>query len=60
MEERGLAAATVDRRLSTVVVGKRATGPILVRHDGGRLDLPTAHRWVRSIDQRAGLDLARG
>jgi integrase/recombinase XerD len=35
---------------------RRTDGPILVRHDGGRLDLRTAHRWVRAIGRRAGLD----
>jgi integrase/recombinase XerD len=44
-------ARTVD-----LAVGERATGPILVRHDGGRLDPRTAHRWVRSIGRLAGLD----
>jgi integrase/recombinase XerD len=43
-------ARTVD-----LAVGERATGPVLLRHDGGRLDPRTAHRWVRSIGQRAGL-----
>jgi len=44
-------ARTVD-----LAVGERATGPVLLRHDGSRLDPRTAHRWVRSIGQRAGLD----
>ena len=44
-------ARTVD-----MAVGERATGPILIRHDGDRLDPRTAHRWVRSIGQHAGLD----
>jgi integrase/recombinase XerD len=44
-------ARTID-----LAVGERATGPILVRHDGSRLDPRTAHRWVRSIGQRAGVD----
>src|SRR3954454_10133578 len=44
-------ARTID-----LAVGERTSGPILVRHDGSRLDRRTAHRWVRSIGQRAGLD----
>src|SRR5262249_29724545 len=44
-------ARTID-----LAVGERASGPILLRHDGSRLDPRTAHRWVRSIGQRAGLD----
>jgi integrase/recombinase XerD len=44
-------ARTVD-----LAVGERSTGPILTRHDGRRLDPRTAHRWVRSVGQRAGLD----
>lgn len=43
-------ARTIDR-----AVGERQEGPILVRHDGQRLDRRTAHRWVRSIGRRAGL-----
>jgi len=43
-------ARTID-----LAVGERATGPILRRHDGQRLDRRTAHRWVRSIAKRAGL-----
>ena len=35
--------------------GERHEGPILCRRDGQRLDLRTAHRWVRSIGRRAGL-----
>lgn len=37
-------------------IGERTEGPILVRHDGRRLDPRTAYRWVRSIGKRAGLD----
>jgi integrase/recombinase XerD len=44
-------ARTID-----LAVGERAMGPILVRHDRSRLDPRTAHRWVRAIGQRAGLD----
>jgi integrase/recombinase XerD len=44
-------ARTID-----LAVGERVCGPILVRHDGGRLDPRTAHRWVRAIGRRAGLD----
>ena len=29
-------------------------GPILLRHDGQRLDRRTAHRWVRSIESAPG------
>jgi len=43
-------------RAVDLAVGERATGPILVRRDGGRLDPRTAHRWVRSIGHRVGLD----
>jgi integrase/recombinase XerD len=45
-------ARTVD-----LAVGERQQGPILLRHDGQRLDRRTAHRWVRSIGKRAGLGL---
>jgi integrase/recombinase XerD len=44
------AARTID-----LVIGERAEGPILRRHDGHRLDRRTAHRWVRAIGRRAGL-----
>jgi site-specific recombinase XerD len=44
-------ARTVD-----LAVSERSTGPILTRHDGRRLDPRTAHRWVRAVGQRAGLD----
>jgi integrase/recombinase XerD len=44
-------ARTVD-----LAVGERHEGPILRRRDGHRLDRRTAHRWVRSIGKRAGLD----
>jgi integrase/recombinase XerD len=43
-------ARTID-----LAVGERQEGPILLRHDGQRLDRRTAHRWVRSIGKRAGL-----
>jgi integrase/recombinase XerD len=45
-------ARTID-----LAVGERREGPILLRHDGKRLDRRTAHRWVRSIGKRAGLGL---
>ena len=45
-------ARTID-----LAVGERTQGPILVRHDGQRLDRRTAYRWVRSIGKRAGLGL---
>ena len=43
-------ARTID-----MAIGERTAGPILLRHDGGRLDRRTAHRWVRSTAKRAGL-----
>ena len=43
-------ARTVD-----LAIGERREGPILVRHDGQRLDRRTAHRLVKSIGKRAGL-----
>jgi site-specific recombinase XerD len=43
-------ARTID-----LAVGEHHEGPILRRRDGQRLDRRTAHRWVRSIGQRAGL-----
>jgi integrase/recombinase XerD len=43
-------ARTID-----LAVGGRHEGPILGRRDGQRLDRRTAHRWVRSIGNRAGL-----
>lgn len=43
-------ARTID-----LAIGERTSGPILVRHDGSRLDRRTAHRWVRSIAKRAGI-----
>ena len=45
-------ARTID-----LAVGERRDGPILLRHDGQRLDRRTAHRWVRSIGKRTGLGL---
>ena len=45
-------ARTID-----LAIGKRTTGPILLRRDGERLDRRTAHRWVRSVANRAGLGL---
>jgi len=44
-------ARTVD-----LAIGERNQGPILLRHNGGRLDARTAYRWVRSVGERAGLD----
>ena len=44
-------ARTID-----LAVGERASGPILLRADGQRLDARTAYRWVRSIGRRAGLE----
>ena len=46
------AARTID-----LAVGERREGPIMLRHDGQRLDRRTAHRWVRSIAKRAELGL---
>jgi integrase/recombinase XerD len=45
-------ARTID-----LAVGERRTGRILIRHDGQRLDRRIAHRWVRSIGNRAGIGL---
>lgn len=45
-------ARTID-----LAIGERRDGPILLRHDGQRLDRRTAHRWVRSIGKRAELGL---
>ena len=47
-------ARTID-----LAVGEPRDGPILVRHDGQRLDRRAAHRWVRSIGKRAGIGLAQ-
>jgi integrase len=44
-------ARTVD-----LAIGERCEGPILLRHDGARLDTRTAYRWVRSVGRNAGLD----
>ena len=38
-----------------LAVGERSSGPILLRHDGARLDRRTAHRWVASMARRAGI-----
>jgi len=43
-------ARTID-----LAIGERTAGPILLRHDGSRLDRHTAHRWVRSTAKRAGI-----
>lgn len=43
-------ARTID-----LAIGERTAGPILLRHDGSRLDRRTAHRWVRSVAKRAGI-----
>jgi integrase/recombinase XerD len=40
-----------------LAIGERRDGPILLRHDGQRLDRRTARRWVRSIGKRAELGL---
>jgi integrase/recombinase XerD len=45
-------ARTID-----LAVGERRDAPILLRHDGQRLDRRTAHRWIRSIGKRAGIGL---
>jgi integrase len=44
-------AGTVD-----LAIGERSQGPILLRHDGERLEPRTAYRWVRSVGVQAGLD----
>jgi len=43
-------ARTID-----LAVAERVEGPILLRHDGHRLDRRTAYRWVRSIGTKAGI-----
>lgn len=43
-------------RTIDLAIGDRSDGPILRRRDGQRLDRRTAHRWVRSIGKRAGLN----
>jgi integrase/recombinase XerD len=43
-------------RTTDLAVGERYEGPILRRHDGQRIDRRTAHRWVRAIGKRAGLN----
>jgi len=43
-------------RTLDLAIGERTVGPILVRHDGHRLDARTAYRWVRAVGKRAGLD----
>lgn len=43
-----------DRTID-LAIGERRQGPILLRHDGQRLDRRTAHHWVRSIGKRADL-----
>ena len=47
----------VPRTARTVdfAIGERREGPILLRHDGQRLDRRTAHRWVKAIGKRADL-----
>ena len=42
-------------RTMDLAIGERREGPILLRHDGQRLDRRTAHRWVKAIGKRAGL-----
>jgi site-specific recombinase XerD len=43
-------------RTLDLAIGERTEGPILLRHDGRRLDARTAYRWVRAVGKRAGLD----
>ena len=43
-------------RTLDLAIGERSDGPILLRHDGTRLDTRTAYRWVRSIGKQAGLE----
>ena len=45
------AARTID-----LAISERTEGPILRRKDGTRLDRRTAHRWVRSMGKKAGLN----
>jgi site-specific recombinase XerD len=42
-------------RAIDLAIGERREGPILLRQDGRRLDRRTAHRWVQSMGERAGL-----
>ena len=42
-------------RSADLAIGERREGPILLRHDGQRLDRRTAHRRVKAIGKRAGL-----
>lgn len=44
-------ARTVD-----LAIGERSEGPILLRHDGDRLDTRTAFRWARAVGKQAGLE----
>lgn len=44
-------ARTID-----LAIGERNRGPILLRHNGERLDTRTAYRSVRSVGVQAGLD----
>lgn len=43
-------------RTLDLAIGERSDGPILLRHDGIRLDTRTAYRWVRSVGKQAGLE----
>jgi len=43
-------------RTLDLAIGERVEGPILLRHDGDRLDTRTAYRWVRAIGKQAGLE----
>ena len=43
-------ARTVD-----LAIGERREGPILLHHDGQRLDRRTGHRRVKAVGKRAGL-----
>ena len=43
-------------RTLDLAIGERVEGPILLRHDGERLDTRTAYRWVRAIGKQAGLE----
>ena len=43
-------------RTLDLAIGERVEGPILLRHDGTRLDTRTAYRWVRAVGKSAGLE----
>lgn len=44
-------------RAIDLLVGTRATGPILTRKDGHRLDRRTAYGWIRAIGKKADMPM---